>query len=154
MNPAITFYVFELFKSRFPPRSLSLQRGGAPPKTHTQLETFLFGALSKSIASTITYPFILAKARMQVSEGRNLSPISVLRRVVREEGWPGLFEGLPGQIIKGFWAQGFLLMFKDRVGAGLIGVYLRLRRYRERGADLNSLIEQGKMNGGAVCSPS
>ena len=133
MNPAITYYLFELFKSRIPPGSLSLQRGGTPPKTHAPLETFLFGALSKSIASTITYPFILAKARMQVSERRNLSPISVLRRVVHEEGWPGLFEGLPSQIIKGFWAQGFLLMFKDRLAGVIIRLYLRLHRYRDEG---------------------
>ena len=81
---------------------------------------------------------------MQVSERRNLSPISVLRRVLHEEGWPGLFEGLPGQIIKGFWVQRFLLMFKDRVGAVIIAVYLCLRRYWEGGDNLSSLIEEGK----------
>jgi Mitochondrial carrier protein len=56
-------------------------------KVHSPLETFLFAAVSKSIASTITYPFILAKARMQVSERRNLTPIRVLSRIIREEGW-------------------------------------------------------------------
>ena len=35
-------------------------------------------------------------------------------------------------------------MFKDRVGAVIIAVYLRLRRYWEGGGDLRSLIEEGK----------
>jgi histone H3/H4 len=107
----------------------------------------LFAAVAKSVASTITYPFILAKARMQVSERRNLTPISVIRRIVREEGWQGLFEGLLGQIVKGFWSQGLLLMFKDRVGAVIIALYIRLYHYRQRGGDLNSLLEEGKQAG-------
>jgi Mitochondrial carrier protein len=144
LNPSITYYIFELFKSRFPPGSL--QRG-TKGKAHTSLETFLFAAVAKSIASTITYPFILAKARMQVSERRNLTPISVVRRIVREEGWQALFEGLPGQIFKGFWSQGLLLMFKDRVGAVIIALYIRLYQYRQRGGDLNSLLEEGAQGG-------
>jgi hypothetical protein len=139
VNPSITYFVFEHFKFRFPPGSLSIHRGNATRNTHTAFETFLFGALSKSIASAITYPFILAKARMQVSERRNLTPISVLTRVIRDEGWPGLFEGLSGQIIKGFWAQGFLLVFKERVGSMIIFLYLRL--YRLRGMNFESAKE-------------
>jgi hypothetical protein len=51
------------------------------------LETFLFAAVSKSIASTLTYPFILAKTRMQVSERRNQSPILVLSKIIQDEGY-------------------------------------------------------------------
>ena len=86
-NPAISYYLFELFKSIFPPGSLSFKDTSTKSKTHSSLETFLFAAMSKSIASTITYPFILAKARMQVSERRNLTPISVIARIAREEGF-------------------------------------------------------------------
>ena len=60
----------------------------------------------------------------------------------------GAFEGLPGQIVKGFWAQGFLLMFKERVGAIIIYLYLRLHRYRARGGDIQSLVEQGTQQAG------
>jgi Mitochondrial carrier protein len=56
-------------------------------KPQTALETFLFAAIAKCIASTITYPLILVKARMQVSESRNLTPFHVLSRITREEGW-------------------------------------------------------------------
>jgi len=143
LNPSISYYLFELFKRTFPPNSLAMGTS-KPSKSHSSLETFLFAAVSKSIASTLTYPFILAKARMQVSERRNLSPIRVLARIIKEEGYEGLFEGLPGQIIKGFWAQGFTLMFKERVGQAIIYLYLRLHRFRARGGDLTSLVEEGR----------
>jgi hypothetical protein len=87
VNPSISYYLFELFKETFPPNYLSFTNSRTKSKTHSSLETFLFAAISKSIASTITYPFILAKARMQVSELRNLSPIRVLNKIIREEGW-------------------------------------------------------------------
>ena len=144
LNPSISYYLFELFKSTFPPNTLSISRIAVKRTTHSPLETFLFAAIAKSIASTVTYPFILAKARMQVSERRNLTPFKVLARIIREEGWQGMFEGVAGQVIKGFWAQGFLLMFKDRVGSIILYLYLLLHRYRARGGDLSSLIGQGK----------
>ena|SRR5579871_5215740 len=40
-----------------------------------------------------------------------------------------------------------MLMFKERVGAVIIYLYLRLHRYQARGGDLTSLLEQGKKDG-------
>jgi ElaB/YqjD/DUF883 family membrane-anchored ribosome-binding protein len=95
---------------------------------------------------------------MQVSDKRNQTPLHVLSKIIHEEGLPvpplpyppnnqGLFEGLSGQIFKGFWAQGFTLMFKERVGAMIIYLYLRLHRFRAGGGDIASLVEQGKQTG-------
>jgi hypothetical protein len=86
LNPSISYYLFELFKSKFPPNSLAIGNP-KPRKTHSSLETFLLAAVSKSIASTVTYPFILAKTRMQVSERRDLTPLRVLARIIKEEGY-------------------------------------------------------------------
>lgn len=38
-------------------------------------------------------------------------------------------------------------MFKDRVGAVIIALYIRLYHYRQRGGDLNALLEEGKQAG-------
>lgn len=35
-------------------------------------------------------------------------------------------------------------MFKERIGAIIISLYLRLHHYKSRGGDLTSLVEQGK----------
>jgi Mitochondrial carrier protein len=155
LNPSISYYLFESFKSRFPPNSITIGGNGKARKTHSSLETFLYAAVSKSIASTFTYPFILAKTRMQVSERRDLTPLRVLARIIKEEGYQvtppllpqlmqGLFEGLLGQIIKGFWAQGFTLMFKERVGQMIIYLYLKLHQYRAQGGNMHTLMEEGK----------
>jgi hypothetical protein len=40
-----------------------------------------------------------------------------------------------------------MLMFKERVGAMIIYLYLRLHRYKARGGDFASLVEQGKQQG-------
>jgi len=38
-------------------------------------------------------------------------------------------------------------MFKERVGRIIIYLYLQLHRYRAKGGDINSLLEQGKKEG-------
>ncbi|CZR61285.1 related to peroxisomal ATP carrier [Phialocephala subalpina] len=59
LNPSITFFLYETFKRAFLPRS---QRDDPSARI-----TFIMAAFSKAIASTITYPFSLAKARAQTS---------------------------------------------------------------------------------------
>ncbi len=61
LNPSLTFFLFEAFKRTLLPRS---QRQSPSPQA-----TFLLAAISKAIASTITYPFSLAKSRLQSSSG-------------------------------------------------------------------------------------
>lgn len=87
VNPSISYCLFELFKSTFAPGTLSLKTSLGKLRYHSPLEIFLFAAVSKSIASTITYPFILAKARMQVSSKKNLNPILVIYLIAKGEGW-------------------------------------------------------------------
>jgi Mitochondrial carrier protein len=59
LNPSLTFFLFETFKRLLLPRS---RRENPPPSA-----TFLMAAISKACASTVTYPFSVAKARAQVS---------------------------------------------------------------------------------------
>ncbi|KAI5244793.1 hypothetical protein E4T42_07007 [Aureobasidium subglaciale] len=59
LNPALTFLLQNLLKRTLLPRS---QREKPGPKA-----LFLIAAMSKATASTVTYPFSLAKSRAQVS---------------------------------------------------------------------------------------
>src|SRR5271155_3171891 len=59
LNPSLTFFLFDTFK-RLLPRS----RRNNPPL----LATFLMAAFSKACASTVTYPFNLAKSRAQAGD--------------------------------------------------------------------------------------
>lgn len=60
LNPALTFLLQNLLKKTLLPRS---QREHPGPKA-----LFLIAAMSKATASTVTYPFSLAKSRAQVSK--------------------------------------------------------------------------------------
>lgn len=69
LNPALTFAIDNLLKSLLP----SSRRMNPSPQL-----TFLLAAISKAVATTITYPVMLAKSRSQVS-----SPTTA---VTEEEG--------------------------------------------------------------------
>lgn len=64
LNPSLTFFFFETLKRSVLPRSQH-----ASPSAQV---TFLLAAISKALASSITYPFSLAKSRLQVQ--RSMTP--------------------------------------------------------------------------------
>ena len=77
VNPAITYGLFERMKT------LGYPEG-----------PFARGAASKAVATIVTYPYIMAKVRMQVkSEGRSSKTAwDVLKAIVHENGPAGLYE--------------------------------------------------------------
>ncbi|KAJ5129846.1 Mitochondrial substrate/solute carrier [Penicillium bovifimosum] len=143
LNPSLTFFLNEFLKRTLLPRS---KRERPPPAL-----TFLLAALSKVAASSITYPFSLAKTRAQVTSAdsksgapntkaknsllASLTPqiLSTVATIAREDGITGLYSGLQGEVLKGFFSHGFTMLAKDAVYATIIkGYYLLLllsRRY-------------------------
>ena len=86
INPILQYTIFEQLKNALESRR---KRGiGAR-------DSFLLGAIGKLLATGITYPYITVKSRMHVAgkgaprEGMGES----VRRVIREEGWGGLYKG-------------------------------------------------------------
>jgi hypothetical protein len=93
VNPSITYGAFEKLKDAW------LSRVG-----RTQLsswEVFVVGALAKTIATIVTYPYIMAKVRMQWKPSqqdcarglaiRYRSAIHVLRQTYKTEGFFGWY---------------------------------------------------------------
>jgi hypothetical protein len=112
--------------------------------------TFLLAAISKVLASTITYPFSLAKSRAQVSakaptaddderiswtdstkEGgkkaarkvRKDTIFDTVLQIAREEGMQGLYQGLSGEVMKGFFSHGLTMLMKERIHRLVIQLY-------------------------------
>lgn len=59
-------------------------------------DAFFLGAVGKLLATSITYPYITIKSRMHVansSEGETEGMGASLKRIVREEGYSGLYKG-------------------------------------------------------------
>ena len=145
LNPSITFFLYETFKRAVLPRA---QRDKPSPSA-----TFFLAAISKAIASTITYPFSLAKSRAQVSsrtvddndeevkdaiekvsDGRTAGTrkgrqaarstvFSMILHIARTEGVGALYEGLGVEVLKEFFSHGITMIIKEAVHRLIIRLY-------------------------------
>ena len=135
LNPSLTFFFFETLKRL----TLSPSRRSNPsPRV-----TFLLAALSKAMASTLTYPFSLAKARLQAGCAESnkqhadveRSPSNVfasILHIARSEGIGGLYDGLYGEVLRGFFSHGITMIIKDAVHKLIIQLYYSILKLLKR----------------------
>jgi adenine nucleotide transporter 17 len=85
INPILQYTFFEQLK-------IVLERR----RRVTPTDAFYLGALGKLLATTITYPYITVKSRMHVAsrEGPKESLNGSLMRIIKDEGWGGLYKGM------------------------------------------------------------
>ena len=157
LNPSLTFFLHSTLQRLLLPRS---KRDQPSPSA-----TFLLAACSKVVASTLTYPFSLAKSRAQASskmmegdkdeevkdETRGATGDTKLTGTRRErdavrstifatvlqtaqtEGIGALYEGLEGEILKGFFSHGITMIVKQIVHRFIIKSYyillIMMRKY-------------------------
>ncbi|KAJ1674584.1 hypothetical protein EV182_002979 [Spiromyces aspiralis] len=118
INPAITYGVFERLKSTI------LAASGGRQRSLSSTQAFVIAALSKSLATVVTYPYIMAKVRLQWRPSKKLlsdhgdavvyrSTIEVLKKTWGLQGFSGLYQGMRVQIVKAVITQALLLMFKE-----------------------------------------
>ena len=153
LNPSITLFLFETFERTLLPRK---HRSNPPPQA-----TFLLAAISKAIASMITYPFSLAKSRAQAvsksvsstnnekkafsglasaksfatPRARNYTPANVFSTIIhiaRTEGIGALYEGLGGEVLKGFFSNGITMLVKESVHKLIIQLYYIVLKLSKR----------------------
>ncbi|KAJ2176352.1 hypothetical protein GGF45_003700, partial [Coemansia sp. RSA 551] len=82
------------------------------------LDFFVLGAISKLCATSITYPYILIKSRMQLKQSKNenerySSLIDGLRKVIASEGIAGLYKGIESKLLQSVLTASFLFMSKE-----------------------------------------
>ncbi|PWZ03260.1 mitochondrial carrier [Testicularia cyperi] len=105
VNPAITYGVFERVKT-------IILAASADGKM-TPGKSFLVGALSKTLATVVTFPYILSKIRLQAKNTRYNGAIDCLRQIAAEKGISGWYQGMQAQITKAVLAQALLFFFRD-----------------------------------------
>jgi hypothetical protein len=110
INPAITYGLFERIK-------------GTKPKSPWQI--FWLGALTKSIATVVTYPYILAKSQIQALDHVH-SIGDCFQHLIKKHGLLGLYQGLWAQLSKAVLCQAFLFSFKDYLDR-LYRLFLRVK---------------------------
>ena len=143
VNPSLTFLFFEKLKRVLVSQS---QRRDTSPQV-----TFLLAAISKALASVITYPFSLAKSRAQLSSRsvtsepgtdspdtlkrstrskveRSENVFAIILDIIRHGGLRALYDGVSSEVLKGFFSHGITIFIKDIVHRAIIRIYYILLR--------------------------
>ncbi|KAL8813196.1 MAG: hypothetical protein Q9223_007098 [Gallowayella weberi] len=115
INPILQYTIFEQLHA-----ALSKRR------KVTARDIFLLGALGKLLATSLTYPYITIKSRMHVKAGGDEKEGmgAALTRVVKEQGWSGLYRGIGPKVTQSVVTAAFLFAFKEK----LYEASVRLRR--------------------------
>ena len=104
INPILQYTIFERLKDVLAKR-----------RRVTPRDAFFLGALGKLAATSITYPYITVKSRMHVAskDGPQDGMMQSLTRIIREEGWGGLYKGIGPKVSQSVITAAFLFAFKD-----------------------------------------
>lgn len=101
VNPAITYGVFERVKGII----LAASKDGKM----TPWKSFLVGAVSKTLATIVTFPYILSKIRLQAKNCQYKGAFDVLGKIAAEKGIAGWYQvSLKGKLLKPFLRERFL----------------------------------------------
>ncbi|PON43938.1 Mitochondrial carrier protein [Trema orientale] len=139
-NPAIQYTVFDQLKQRLLREKLDKRDKGSSPEALSAFSAFVLGAVSKSVATFLTYPAIRCKVMIQAAdpddEGaskprpksrKTLSGVSYA--IWKSEGVLGFFKGLQAQIVKTVLSSALLLMIKEKITKTTWVLILAIRRY-------------------------
>lgn len=155
LNPSITFSLNEVLKYSL----LSREKREKP----SPFTTFLLAAISKAAASSVMYPFSMAKTRAQVAKNGDsngqekqsstssnplaaVTPeiLTTVNTIARTEGLAALYAGLPGEVLKGFFSHGFTMLTKDAVYSVIVKSYYLLLYALRRYPTPEELIERAR----------
>lgn len=138
-NPAIQYTVFDQLKLRLLKGKQNKTDKGSSPESLSAFSAFALGALSKSIATILTYPAIRCKVMIQAVDSsengtetaqkkpRKTVP-GIMLAIWNREGFLGFFKGLRAQILKTVLSSALLLMIKEKISATTWVLMLALRR--------------------------
>jgi adenine nucleotide transporter 17 len=104
-NPVIQFSIYEFLKKR--------------RKNLSALQAFVLGAMSKAIATILTYPLQVAQTRLRMERFKHLSMLVVLRALLAEKGISGLFQGCSAKLAQTVLTAAFMFAFYERIFAFL-----------------------------------
>jgi len=118
INPIIQYTIFEQLKNWLTVRRSA--KLGIPKAVAilTDLDYFILGALSKLIATSVTYPYIVIKSRLQSgheSASRYKSSLDGMLTVLKEEGISGLYKGIGSKLVQSVLTAAILFAGQKRI---------------------------------------
>ncbi|KAK6341182.1 hypothetical protein TWF696_008269 [Orbilia brochopaga] len=122
LNPATTFLLYETFKSLLPRRYRDRPTAG---------QTFVLAAIAKAVASAALYPISMAKTHSQL-RGSKASIYATLAGICRRGGISAMYEGIWGEVLKGFFSNGITLLIKEALHRRILSLCVFILRLRQR----------------------
>ncbi|KAL0414571.1 UNVERIFIED_CONTAM: Peroxisomal adenine nucleotide carrier 1 [Sesamum radiatum] len=139
-NPSIQYTVFDQLKHRMLKGNMTKQKDDvSSPKALSAFSAFVLGAVSKCIATCLTYPAIRCKVMIQSAksdEAEEGKPQPKSRKTLsgtvhsiwEKEGILGFFKGLQAQMLKTVLTSALLLMIKEKIAKTTWVLMIALRR--------------------------
>ncbi|KDN46799.1 mitochondrial carrier [Tilletiaria anomala UBC 951] len=118
INPILQYTAFEQLKNWVVKSRLARAPAGTKNVALNDVDFFVLGALSKLVATSITYPQIVIKSRQQsgVNEkGKSNNVWTAMTDVVQHEGIAGLYRGISSKLLQSVLTAAILFMSKERV---------------------------------------
>ena len=134
-NPAIQFLVFDRLKAML----TVILRQHEHTRPINAVESFVIGAIAKITATLATYPYIMAKLRLQykgpLPDGQRpyTGTVDVIASILRRDGLVGLYAGLRAQLLKSVLGAALMFMMKEKIVAWSQAL-LSTREEKERAA--------------------
>ncbi|ANB15201.1 Yia6p [Sugiyamaella lignohabitans] len=124
INPVLQYTIFEQLRNAVEKR-----------RKMTPLDAFFIGALGKIVATSVTYPYITLKARLQLRRKNNSESSSLIqgiKNIIERDGVSGLYKGLSTKVLQSALSSAFLFFFKEQLFAAAVVVLALIRNLRAR----------------------
>lgn len=123
VNPVLQYTIFEQLKNVVEKK-----------RKMTALDAFFIGALGKIVATSVTYPYITLKSRLQLRRKDNSESSSLIqgiKDIVARDGVSGLYKGLNTKVIQSALTSAFLFFFKEQLYAMALVLLALIRGLRK-----------------------
>ncbi|KAJ7180039.1 mitochondrial carrier domain-containing protein [Mycena crocata] len=121
INPVLQYTVFEQLKNFLVARrTAKLRAAGVATAVAvlTDWDFFFLGALSKLVATSSTYPYIVVKSRLQAGHAHALkykSSLDGLLTILKDEGIEGLYKGVGSKLLQSVLTAAILFAGQRRI---------------------------------------
>lgn len=132
INPVIQYTTFERMVSlllTYRAKRVGVTPAGAPARMATRssltdFDLFLLGALSKLVATGVTYPYLVVKSRLQVASHKYKSSVTAVLSILKTEGLAGLYAGLGPKLLQSALTAAFMFVAQRRIFEFVKGLIL------------------------------
>ncbi|KAK2466190.1 hypothetical protein APHAL10511_001832 [Amanita phalloides] len=121
INPVLQYTIFEQLKNFLISRRTNGLRAAGTATALAVLsdwDFFVLGAISKLVATSTTYPYIVVKSRLQAGSAtaqKYKSSLDGLLTILREEGVEGLYRGIGSKLVQSVLTAAILFAGQRRI---------------------------------------